>query len=167
MGAAREADEKVWRIYWDKLAAGQTAVAPNPQKDGSFLGQGVKLVEGKIEYDQFGNILNYDKLKFAPNDNKTFLQDYISRFYNSGEGNLMSRTFSKLREVTFTYVLPKRLFEGEKSLIRGASVSLVGRNLLYFAEKNDIDLEQYIGGGQSGLQTPTTKRYGINLNVTF
>ena len=54
-----------------------------------------------------------------------------------------------------------------KNKVQTFSVSLVGRNLLYFAEKKDIDLNQYIGDGGSGLQTPSTRRYGLNLNVTF
>jgi hypothetical protein len=48
---------------------------------------------------------------------------------------------------------------------------LVGRNLLYFVKdkrNKDVDIDQYAGrGGSSSLQTPTTKRYGINLNITF
>ena len=71
-----------------------------------------------------------------------------------------------LREVVIGYSLPAGLLERNK-FIKNASVSLVGRNLLYFAEKNDIDLNQYISGGSSGLQTPSTRRYGVNLNLTF
>ncbi len=156
MGEARYQD-------WLKQQAGDDN---NPQEDGNYTGQGVKLVSGVIEYDQFGNITNYDELQFAPNDIKTYLQDYISRYYATAEANLMSKTFSKLREVTLTYRAPQRWFEGGKFL-RSASFSLVGRNLLYFAEKKDIDLDQYIGTNYSGLQSPTAKRYGININLTF
>jgi hypothetical protein len=78
----------------------------------------------------------------------------------------MSRTFSKLREVTVTYQMPATWFEKNK-IIRSASISLVGRNLLYFAESKDIDLDNYLTGGQSSLQSPTAKRYGFNLNITF
>jgi hypothetical protein len=51
--------------------------------------------------------------------------------------------------------------------VRQASVSLVGRNLLYVAQYKDIDLDQFLTGGVSSLQTPTTRRYGINLNLIF
>jgi hypothetical protein len=78
----------------------------------------------------------------------------------------MSRSFGMLREVVIGYSLPAPLLKKTK-FIRNATVSLVGRNLLYFAEKKDIDLNQYIGGGSSGLQTPSTRRYGINLSLTF
>lgn len=137
--------------------------------------QGVKswLVDGKvisngakINYDADGNIINYDQLQYADNTTKTYLQDYISRYYNSDEGNLMSRSFAKLREVTISYNLPSKILGN--SFIKQASISLVGRNLLYFAEKKDIDLDQYAGSNStSNMQTPTMRRYGINLNITF
>jgi len=157
MGAARLAD-------WENQKIGKF---DNPKENGHWTGEGVQVSNGvAIQYDQYGNITNYADLQFTTNTTKTFLQDYISRYYNTGEGNLMSRTFSKLREVTLTYQLPAGLF-GEGRFVRSASVSFVGRNLLYFAEKKDLDLEEYLGGGRSGLQTPTTKRYGVNINLTF
>jgi len=132
----------------------------------SWVGEGVKIAgNGRLNYDADGNVTNFAELQFAPNDTKTFLQDYISRRYGPNGGNLMSRSFAKLREVVIGYTLPSAL-TGRLG-IRQASISLVGRNLLYFAEKKDIDLEQYLGGGSSSLQTPTTRRYGVNLNLTF
>jgi hypothetical protein len=64
-------------------------------------------------------------------------------------------------------------------LLQDPTVSLVGRNLLYFFPKRykDLDVDQYaqnvVSPGQysnasgSGLQTPTTRSYGINFNLTF
>jgi hypothetical protein len=47
-------------------------------------------------------------------------------------------------------------------------VSLVGRNLLYFSKYKDVDIRPVRRQpGRFLLQTPTTKRYGINLNLTF
>jgi TonB-linked SusC/RagA family outer membrane protein len=133
----------------------------------SWVGEGVVVTSGTPKVDNEGNITNMDELTFAPNTNKTFLQDYISRYYNTNESNLMSRTFSKLREVTLTYALPSSVLE--KTFIKSATVSLIGRNLFYFAEKKDIDLEQYGSYDEvgSGLQSPSLRRYGINLNLTF
>lgn len=138
-----------------------------------YLGVKSWLVDGKvisngasINYDSDGNILNYDELEYTDNTTTTYLQDYISRYYNSDEGNLMSRSFAKLREVTISYYFPSRLLG--KSFIRQASISLVGRNLLYFADAKDIDLDQYADNrSTSNMQTPTMRRYGINLNITF
>jgi TonB-linked SusC/RagA family outer membrane protein len=134
----------------------------------SWTGDGVVVSNGAaIRYDNDGNITNYGELEFAPNTTATFLQDYISRYYNSDEGNLISRSFMKLREVVIGYALPQSLLG--KSFIRQASVSVVGRNLLYFAEKKDLDIEQYVNPGETGstLQTPTTRRFGFNVNLVF
>lgn len=118
-----------------------------------------------INYDVNGNITNYDQLKFAPNPLKTFAQDYVARIYGATESYLISRSFANLREVIIGYSLPQSVLS--KLRVRQASVSLVGRNLLYFAQRTDVDLNQYITGGISGLQTPSTRRYGVNLNLTF
>ncbi|MBK6979715.1 MAG: SusC/RagA family TonB-linked outer membrane protein [Cytophagaceae bacterium] len=132
----------------------------------SYVGEGVQVANGAtIKYDADGNVTNYAELTYTPNTTKQYLQDWVSRYYNSDEGNLMSRSFGMLREVVIGYQIPKKLFS--KSGIQQISVSVVGRNLLYFAEKKDIDLNQYLDGGSSGLQTPSTRRYGVNLNLTF
>jgi len=133
----------------------------------SYIGDGVYVSNGaSIEFDPDGNILNYDQLQFAENTTPTFVQDYISRYYGTDNSTAMSRSFVKLREVILTYNLPNNLLK--RTFIQQASVSLVGRNLLYFAEKKDIDVEQYTGTGTySGLQTPTMRKFGFNLNLTF
>lgn len=134
----------------------------------SYLGDGVVVNNNvPIQYDNNGNVTNYDKLQYAPNTTKAFLQDYISVYYKTNEANVISKTFAKLREVTIGYALPQTMLKG--TFIRGASISFVGRNLLYFAKNKDVDVDQYPGAdqGSSTLQTPTTKRYGFNLNVTF
>lgn len=131
----------------------------------SWVGQGVQVSNGKsINFDSEGKITNYADLTYTPNTTKQYLQDWVSRYYNTDEGNLMSRSFGMLREVVIGYNMPKAWLG---KAIKNASVSVVGRNLLYFAEKKDIDLNQYINGSSSGMQTPSTRRYGININLTF
>jgi TonB-linked SusC/RagA family outer membrane protein len=134
----------------------------------SYVGEGVAVSNGvAIKYDVDGKITNYGELQFAPNTTKQFLQDYISRRYSPNGGNLMDRSFAKLREVVIGYNLPSALLQ--KTFFKQATISIVGRNLLYFAEKKDIDLDQFAIGsqGSSDLQTPTMRRYGININLTF
>lgn len=138
---------------------------------GTYIGPGVVISNGaSINYDsKTGAILNYGDLTFAPNTNKVFVQDYVSKYYNFDEANLMSKTFAKLREVTFGYDLPKKMLAG--TFIQKASFSLVGRNLLYFYKDKrfkDVDLDQYNGEtAATGLQSPTVRSYGFNINVTF
>lgn len=145
--------------------------------NGSYIGEGVyvsnKGADGKpvpINYDSnTGAILNYSALQFSPNKQTAFVQDYVSKYYNVDESNLMSKTFSKLREVTFTYDFPKSFLQ--KTFIQKVSASLYGRNLLYFYKDKrfkDVDLDQYNGSqAQTVLQSPTVRSYGFNLNLSF
>ena len=135
----------------------------------TYVGGGVKITGGTpIYHPVTGVITNYKDLTFAPNDTKTYAQDYVSRYNSTAEGNLMSKTFAKVREITLGYNLPTTLIQN--SFIRSASISFVGRNLFYLANKKnkDVDIDQYAGSQtSSNLQTPTVKRYGVNLNITF
>jgi TonB-linked SusC/RagA family outer membrane protein len=135
----------------------------------TYIGEGVKIVTGTPVYDPVTGVLtNYKDLTIAPNDIKTFAQDYISRYNSTAEGNLMSKTFSKVREITLGYNLPSAILGN--SFIRSASIAFVGRNLFYFTDKKhkDVDIDQYAGSQNSStIQTPTVKRYGVNLNITF
>ncbi len=145
--------------------------AGDPNFPGTYVGEGVVVSNGTaINYDsQTGEILNYKDLQFAPNTTPTHVQDYISKYYNIDKANLMSKTYAKLREVTIGYDLPTKWFE--RSFISKVSLSLVGRNLLYFyGDKRfkDVDLDQYnYSTSGTGLQSPTTRRYGFNINVVF
>ena len=78
----------------------------------------------------------------------------------------MSKSYLKLREIVLGYTIPVG-----KSFIQSANVSFVARNILYIMKDkrfNDVDIDQY-AGSQTGtnLQTPTTRSYGINLNIVF
>lgn len=145
--------------------------AGDPNYPGSYVGLGVIVSNNvPINYDsKTGEILNYKDLQFSPNTTVTHVQDYISKYYNISEANLMSKTYAKLREVTLTYTIPQQWIS--KSGINKLSVSLVGRNLIYFyADKRfkDVDLDQYnYSTTGTGLQSPTTRRYGFNINVVF
>lgn len=134
----------------------------------SWVGPGVVISNGAaIEYDPItGAITNYDELTFTPNATATYLQDWISRYYAAEEANVISRSFVKLREVTLTYNVPMSILD--KTFMKRASFSLLGRNLLYFAEKKDVDIDQFVASDSySSLQSPTLRRYGFNVNITF
>lgn len=144
--------------------------AGNKNFAGIYVGDGVVVSNNiPINYDNDGNIINYKDLQFAANTTPTHVQDYVSKYYGIDEANLMSKTYAKLREVTITYDLPVALLK--RSFINRASISLIGRNLIYFYKDKrfkDVDLDQYnYALGATGLQSPTTRRYGLNLNVVF
>jgi TonB-linked SusC/RagA family outer membrane protein len=133
----------------------------------TWLGEGVQVAAGTIKYDPItGEIINYGELSFKQNESSTYLQDYISRYYGQYESNIMKKDYMKLREVTVTYNIPAAKLG---KTFKSASVSLVGRNLLYFAKGlDDLDLDQFPGmTGYSALQSPTMRRFGVNINLTF
>jgi TonB-linked SusC/RagA family outer membrane protein len=138
---------------------------------GIYVGEGVVVSNNvPINFDsETGEVLNFKDLEFSPNAAVTHVQDYVSKYYNIEEANLMSKTYAKLREVTITYALPDRLLS--RTFISKATVSLVGRNLLYFygdKRYKDVDLDQYnSAAGTTVLQSPTTRRFGLNVNLVF
>ena len=139
--------------------------------NGSYVGPGVVISNGVApNFDsKTGTILNYSQMQFAPNTQTAFVQEYVSQYYNANEADLMSKTYAKLREVTFGYDFPKKWLEG--TFIQTISASLYGRNLLYFYKDprfKDVDLDQYNGNSSlSVLQSPTVRSYGVNFKLTF
>ncbi|MFI5136311.1 MAG: SusC/RagA family TonB-linked outer membrane protein, partial [Sphingobacteriales bacterium] len=165
-GAARLAE-------WNSTAEGTKSATP------AYVGPGVTLVSGTPTYGPGGVITNLSQLTFAPNTTAVTTQGYISSGLggNFDEYYMISRSYAKLREATIGYNLPSKLLQG--TFIKKASFSIVGRNLLYFAARKDIDLDQYASGydassrslvggsGGSDLASPTARRYGLNIHLTF
>lgn len=160
--------------YAEWLSTKTGTQAPTPALVGNELGRGVVIVSGTPIYAN-GVISNLDQLTFAPNNKAILVQTYLNgTIKNIDEAWMINRSFAKLREVTISYNLPEKWLK--KSFIRNATVSLVGRNLLYFAARKDFDIDQYASGFNSsdrstqnnnGLQSSTTRKYGFNLNVSF
>ncbi|HVY75994.1 MAG TPA: SusC/RagA family TonB-linked outer membrane protein [Puia sp.] len=150
----------------------------------AYTAQGVNL-EGPngIQLDPItGQITNIKELTESENTTKSQVQPFVTREASIADLDIVKKTFAKLREVAITYNFPQRVL-GEHGFFHGASVSLVGRNLIYFfpSKYKDIDVDQYTQGiynqtstgvyggisNTSGLQTPSTRSYGINFNLIF
>jgi TonB-linked SusC/RagA family outer membrane protein len=135
----------------------------------AYLGDGVNLTGAPIMLDPItGVITNFKDLTVTQNATKSQVQPFVTREASIPDLDIIKKTYTKLREVTLSYTLPQNLF-GSKSFIHEASVSLVGRNLLYFFPNKykDVDVDQYTQDSGSGLQTPTTRSYGFNVNLSF
>ncbi len=91
---------------------------------------------------------------------------------NVTKTSVVDGAFIKMRQVTFGYNLPARLFE-KLPLIRSANISLVARNLFFFMRNaKNIDPEASFGSnlaytGIEGGNLPSTRNYGFNLNIKF
>lgn len=163
LGAAR---------YQDWLHFPANNQQPDANYKGSYVGQGVQISNGVApNYDsKTGAVLNYGALQYATNQTPAFVQEYASEYYNVSEAYLMSKTYTKLREVTVAFDFPKKWLQG--TFISKVSASVYGRNLLYFYKDphfKDVDLDQYANSRTTltGLQSPTVRSYGVNLKASF
>lgn len=95
--------------------------------------------------------------------------------YGADEVNIYDGTVIRLREVSLGYRLPASILS--RTPFGSASISVSGRNLWWNAPNvlDDLNLDPEVLGGTAGTNvqgfeygaTPTTKRYGVNLNLTF
>lgn len=86
------------------------------------------------------------------------------------EMNTYENSYFKLREVALNITLPRKLVAPIK--MKGASISLIGRNFLLWSTLPNVDPEtsQGMGNGQMGfdyMSLPQTSSYGVTLNLTF
>ncbi|MBB4079047.1 TonB-linked SusC/RagA family outer membrane protein [Lewinella aquimaris] len=90
----------------------------------------------------------------------------------ANEGAIFDASYVKLREAGLTYALPAVLLD-QVSFLRAASISIIGRNLaMLYSNHSQVDPEfnSYGGNLQGALNytsIPSTRSFGVNLNVTF
>ncbi|WP_373802181.1 SusC/RagA family TonB-linked outer membrane protein [Bacteroides heparinolyticus] len=131
----------------------------------NYVGQGVKVVSGTINRDEYGQVIA-DNRVYAPNDKEVSYENYI-RTYNGSyfAGNPHSykdRTFFKLREVALNYTLPTTI--SQKMKMHDFTVGLTGSNLLLWTKEfkySDPDK------GSENLNSPSMRFIGFNLKATF
>ncbi len=159
-----------------RLAEWQTTANGTVAQTAKYVGPGVKIVSGTPTFAG-GVITNMSELTFAQNDVAAKVQTIAgaSGYGGVDEYWMTNRSFVKLREVNIAYSLPAN-FLAKLKYIKGATISLVGRNLLYFADRKDQDLDQFASGYndsdrslQKGaiLQSATARRFGFNINLNF
>jgi len=110
---------------------------------------------------------------YTPNTVNVAASNYYSHVYNRGneQSSMFDATYVKLREVKLGYTLPSKLLANTP--IRSATISLVGRNLALWTENDHVDPESisFSGGsivpGVEDMALPSTRSFGLNLNVEF
>lgn len=122
---------------------------------GGYLIAGVLAADSVTPNTRFIAGDRYTAYGYARFPNKEFVYD---------------ASYVKLRELVFTYTLPKGM--QNKYFIQGASLSLIGTNL-WIISKNlphaDPETSQGAGntqGWQSGV-LPTTRNFGFSINLQF
>jgi TonB-linked SusC/RagA family outer membrane protein len=154
-------NQKMWWGGTNKGTLNQYRVDANNGLS-TFIGDGVVVTGGQATYDANGNVVT-DTRAFAPNTKAVNYIDYMTNTSNGAYNNYnyFSQTFLKLRETTLSYQVPAKLLE--KSVIKGINISVVGRNLLLLSKMPNVDPDP----ATDNLQTPSTRSYGLNLNLKF
>ncbi|MCU0403746.1 MAG: SusC/RagA family TonB-linked outer membrane protein [Chitinophagaceae bacterium] len=134
----------------------------------NYIGNGVKVISGTVTFDTYGNITS-DTRKFAPNDVPVTYKSYIEAYHKGtawggapSPVDLYSTTFTKLREMSITYNIPKHI--AKKIGSKGASVSAIGQNMFLWAKDfkySDPD------GGSENFADPSLRWLGMNLKFNF
>ena len=86
---------------------------------------------------------------------------------------MIPKDFVKLRELTLSYTLPKKLFNN--FFVKGVEVGLIGRNLFLWTPKknNYVDPEGTNYGNDLYSEigefaaAPTTRNFGGSIKITF
>lgn len=104
-----------------------------------------------------------------PVTNTISAQDYYGALSDISMIHTYSADFIKFRSMSLTYNLPAKFL---KNKVQGISLSFVGRNLFYIKRDTpNIDPEaNYSNNVSLGLEyasLPSTKSFGLNLNVRF
>ncbi|MCC6725388.1 MAG: SusC/RagA family TonB-linked outer membrane protein [Saprospiraceae bacterium] len=135
---------------------------------GTYRGKTERTLEGR----EGGIVVDgIDETTGEKNTTNVSAQSYNQSIgLNISSEFIYKSDFIKLRQIIFGYTLPSTLF-GEKG-IRGASISLVGRNLLILKKYvPNIDPEStYNSGNGQGLEwfgAPPVRTFGVNLNLRF
>ena len=104
----------------------------------------------------------------SPNTTKVTAQAYFNALFQNHEANIVSATFTKLREVRLNYAVRPSI--ASKFRVSAMNVAFVGRNLWLHAAAPDIDPETaFDNSNVQGIEfigVPSTKSVGFSINVT-
>ncbi len=140
---------------------------------GSTSGQLVETLVGRETGIVAAGVQQTAPGVFAPNTVNVDARTYNNRYYerDNVEAAKYDASYTKLREVTLGYSMPKKFVD--KLPISGARLSLTGRNLVLWTDNPHFDPETIsVSGGtlQPGIENmsyPSTKSYTLNLQIDF
>ena len=131
----------------------------------SFIGSGVKVVSGSVDYDINGNIVRDDRV-FAANDVPVSYEAYMSNMNpyigSVRSQNIFDLTYFKLRDLSVSYQVPASICQKVK--LKGASLAFVGQNLLIWTKEfrfSDPDR------ASDNLNSPSSRYVGFNVKLDF
>jgi len=108
---------------------------------------------------------------FSPNTTTISAQDYWGAVSGIGSEYVYDQTNVRLRELSLTYNFPSKMLEN--TFVTRASLSAVGRNLLFlYKDVDNFDPESSystsnFSQGVLFYALPSTRSFGLSLNVNF
>jgi TonB-linked SusC/RagA family outer membrane protein len=177
-GVPERGDLEAWGSAYHKYTMGWNNEFNFGNFNASFLIDG--KFGGKVfsATDYYGYFFGLHK-NTLPDREKNFNPDPVGTptnsqaYYTQLAGNISNlfvydASFIKFRQLIIGYTLPTKIFS---NVIKGATISLVGRNLFILMKKTDnIDPEASYSGFTQGLElggVPPVRSYGLNLNLKF
>jgi TonB-linked SusC/RagA family outer membrane protein len=99
--------------------------------------------------------------------------DYYNDNTNPAFNQLIDRSYVKLREMSLRYSIPQKALA--KTPFNSISLSIIGRNLFLWTPSNNPYVDPEMTSFGTGLEadfgefssTPSTRNFGIGLNLTF
>lgn len=166
--------QTITEMYMWRAGSHPNSVVPERYLDATqsgtknYIGKGVQVVSGSATYDTYGNITS-DTRVYAPNNVAVTYKSYIENLHKgtawggaASPVDVYSTTFFKLREISLTYFVPKKVCAKFHS--KGASISAVGQNVFLWAKDfkySDPD------GGTENFSDPSLRYIGFNLKFDF
>ena len=110
---------------------------------------------------------------FSPNTNSITEQDFYTNYDAPVITHLIDASYLKFREVELSYTLPAYMIEN--LFLTDARVAVYGKNLFFWLPEENKYADPEVNGpaltgnaqGIDTTQTPTSRSFGINLQLSF
>lgn len=110
---------------------------------------------------------------FVPNDIEITEQDYFTAYDIPASEYMVDASYVKLREIGLSYTVPSSIIS--KTPFKSAKLSVFGKNLKFWLPSENTFADPEVNGpaltgnaqGIETTQTPPSKSFGVNLQLTF
>ena len=171
-GVNNQLTYKQWKVDFLVDARVGGVVASHTQAVLAGLGKLPETLEGRDanNYIAKGVLTGTKTANNIPINPRSYWQLVGGRGNPVGEVWVYDATAIRLRQFSVGYQLPAAMVS--KLKLTAVDVSLYGRNLFFFSKKAPFDPEVGLNTGLGGqgvdfYSLPTTRSYGININVSF
>ncbi|MEO6583984.1 MAG: SusC/RagA family TonB-linked outer membrane protein [Ferruginibacter sp.] len=132
-----------------------------PGREAGIIGEGIT------------NIGTAASPQYVPNTKSISAADYYGQYYNRANEatSIFNASYVKLRQVSLSYNFSKKI--AQKLSAENLKLGIILNNVLLFTKNPNVDPElnavqgrKYVNGVDD-MSLPSSRSYGINLNVNF